>query len=108
MTLKSKLDIEAKASATQSSIGFWKTDQNGDSPRLPRGKARVALKVDSEDAGIAFNDSKGKGQALIGVMQESPALVLVKDADPPYVQEKAVCWIGGYQVGGKSLIWGRG
>lgn len=31
----------------------------------------------------------------------------VKDADHPYVQEKPFEWIRGYQVGGKSLIWGR-
>src|SRR5215470_9657379 len=31
----------------------------------------------------------------------------VKDADHPYVQEKPFDWIRGYQVGGKSLIWGR-
>ena len=31
----------------------------------------------------------------------------VKDADHPYVQEKPFDWIRGYQVGGKSLTWGR-
>jgi choline dehydrogenase-like flavoprotein len=31
----------------------------------------------------------------------------VKDADHPYIQEKPFDWIRGYQVGGKSLIWGR-
>jgi choline dehydrogenase-like flavoprotein len=31
----------------------------------------------------------------------------VKDADHPYVQEKPFDWIRGYQIGGKSLIWGR-
>ncbi|HKN59053.1 MAG TPA: GMC family oxidoreductase, partial [Gemmatimonadaceae bacterium] len=31
----------------------------------------------------------------------------VKDKDHPYVQEKPFDWIRGYQVGGKSLIWGR-
>ncbi len=31
----------------------------------------------------------------------------VKDADHPYVQEKPFEWIRGYQVGGKSLTWGR-
>lgn len=31
----------------------------------------------------------------------------VKDADHPYVQEKPFDWVRGYQVGGKSLIWGR-
>jgi len=31
----------------------------------------------------------------------------VKDDDHPYVQEKPFLWVRGYQVGGKSLIWGR-
>ncbi|MEY2595832.1 MAG: hypothetical protein RI965_1104 [Bacteroidota bacterium] len=31
----------------------------------------------------------------------------IKDKDHPYVQEKSFDWIRGYQVGGKSLIWGR-
>ena len=31
----------------------------------------------------------------------------VNDKDHPYVQEKPFDWIRGYQVGGKSLTWGR-
>src|SRR5215475_2980247 len=31
----------------------------------------------------------------------------VKDEDHPYIQEKPFNWVRGYQVGGKSLIWGR-
>ncbi|MBI2729360.1 MAG: GMC family oxidoreductase [Sphingobacteriales bacterium] len=31
----------------------------------------------------------------------------VKDAEHPYVQEKPFEWVRGYQVGGKSLTWGR-
>ena len=31
----------------------------------------------------------------------------VQDADHPYIQEKPFDWIRGYQVGGKSLTWGR-
>src|SRR5580698_1039650 len=31
----------------------------------------------------------------------------VKDKEHPYVQEKPFDWIRGYQVGGKSLLWGR-
>lgn len=38
---------------------------------------------------------------------DSTAHFFVKDADHPYVQEKPFEWIRGYQVGGKSLIWGR-
>lgn len=38
---------------------------------------------------------------------EDTAHFFVEDADHPYVQEKPFDWIRGYQVGGKSLIWGR-
>src|SRR3954453_14714526 len=31
----------------------------------------------------------------------------IKDKDHPYVQDKPFDWIRGYQVGGKSIIWGR-
>ena len=31
----------------------------------------------------------------------------VKDKDHPYIQEKPFDWVRGYQVGGKSLTWGR-
>lgn len=31
----------------------------------------------------------------------------IKDSDHPYIQEKPFDWIRGYQVGGKSLTWGR-
>lgn len=38
---------------------------------------------------------------------EDCAHFFVQDADHPYVQEKPFDWIRGYQVGGKSLTWGR-
>ncbi len=38
---------------------------------------------------------------------EDTAHFFIKDKDHPYVQEKPFDWIRGYQVGGKSLIWGR-
>jgi choline dehydrogenase-like flavoprotein len=38
---------------------------------------------------------------------ESTHHFFIKDEDHPYVQEKPFDWIRGYQVGGKSLIWGR-
>ena len=31
----------------------------------------------------------------------------IKDADHPYIQTRPFDWIRGYQVGGKSLTWGR-
>jgi len=38
---------------------------------------------------------------------EDTAHFFIKDADHPYVQEKPFDWVRGYQVGGKSLTWGR-
>jgi len=38
---------------------------------------------------------------------EETAHFFIKDKDHPYVQDKPFEWIRGYQVGGKSLIWGR-
>lgn len=38
---------------------------------------------------------------------ESTQHFFIKDKDHPYEQEKPFDWIRGYQVGGKSLIWGR-
>jgi choline dehydrogenase-like flavoprotein len=38
---------------------------------------------------------------------ETTAHFFIKDKDHPYVQEKPFDWIRGYQVGGKSLTWGR-
>ena len=38
---------------------------------------------------------------------EDTAHFFIRDKDHPYVQKKPFDWIRGYQVGGKSLIWGR-
>ena len=38
---------------------------------------------------------------------EDTAHFFVKDTDHPYQQERPFDWIRGYQVGGKSLTWGR-
>jgi choline dehydrogenase-like flavoprotein len=34
-------------------------------------------------------------------------LFFVKDSEHPYIQEKPFTWVRGYQVGGRSLTWGR-
>ncbi|MEP1085076.1 MAG: GMC family oxidoreductase [Algoriphagus sp.] len=39
--------------------------------------------------------------------QEATAHFFVKDKEHPYIQNKPFDWIRGYQVGGKSLTWGR-
>jgi len=38
---------------------------------------------------------------------EDTAHFFIQDDDHPYIQEKPFDWIRGYQVGGKSLTWGR-
>lgn len=38
---------------------------------------------------------------------EDTAHFFIKDKDQPYLQEKPFDWIRGFQVGGKSLTWGR-
>jgi len=38
---------------------------------------------------------------------ESDRIFFVSDADHPYIQQKPFNWVRGYQVGGRSLIWGR-
>lgn len=64
-------------------------------------------------------DFKHRGQIPRNTITENPLIsraagyaedtahFFVKDADHPYVQEKPFDWIRGYQVGGKSLTWGR-
>lgn len=38
---------------------------------------------------------------------ESTEHFFIKDNEHPYIQEKPFDWIRGYQVGGRSLMWGR-
>lgn len=40
-------------------------------------------------------------------VDESTIHFFTQDAEQPYVQKKPFDWIRGYQVGGKSLTWGR-
>ncbi len=60
-----------------------------------------------------------RGQMTKDFLQENPLIskaagfgedtahFFIKDKDHPYIQEKPFDWIRGYQVGGKSLTWGR-
>ncbi|MDN3550434.1 GMC oxidoreductase [Mucilaginibacter aquaedulcis] len=62
---------------------------------------------------------KHRGQMTREFLQENPLITkaagygeddahfFIKDKDHPYIQEKPFDWIRGYQVGGKSLTWGR-
>jgi len=62
---------------------------------------------------------KHRGQMIRKFLEENPLIskaagfgedtahFFIKDKDHPYIQEKPFDWIRGYQVGGKSLTWGR-
>jgi choline dehydrogenase-like flavoprotein len=41
------------------------------------------------------------------VYNEGSRAFFVRDQEHPYIQDKPYNWIRGYQVGGRSLIWGR-
>lgn len=42
-----------------------------------------------------------------GAYDESSKHFFVRDKEHPYIQESPFSWIRGYQVGGRSLTWGR-
>ncbi len=64
-------------------------------------------------------DFKHRGENTLEIKKDNPIIskcyafgedthhFFVKDAEHPYVQEKPFDWIRGYQVGGKSITWGR-
>jgi choline dehydrogenase-like flavoprotein len=41
------------------------------------------------------------------IFTEATAHFLTKDAEQTYIQDRPYDWIRGYQVGGRSLLWGR-
>ncbi len=85
---------------------------------LERGRNVVHLK-DYPTATMAPWEFEHRGAMTEKFMEENPLITkaagfddytdhfFIKDNDHPYVQEKPFEWIRGYQVGGKSLIWGR-
>lgn len=60
-----------------------------------------------------------RGEEPLQVLKDNPVIskcyaygedthhFFVKDKEHPYIQEKPFDWIRGYQVGGKSIMWGR-
>jgi choline dehydrogenase-like flavoprotein len=64
-------------------------------------------------------DFEHRGANTDAIIKENPVIskcyaftedtrhFFVKDKEHPYVQEKPFDWIRGYQVGGKSIMWGR-
>jgi len=85
---------------------------------LERGRNVEHLK-DYPTATKAPWEFKHRGQMSRQFLQENPLIskaagfaedtahFFIKDNDHPYIQEKPFDWIRGYQVGGKSLTWGR-
>jgi choline dehydrogenase-like flavoprotein len=85
---------------------------------LERGRNIEHVK-DYPTANLTRWDLKHRGEITSKTRTENPLIsrasgydeatqhFFVKDADHPYVQEKPFDWIRGYQVGGKSLTWGR-
>src|SRR4051812_13569522 len=85
---------------------------------LDRGR-NVVHNKDYPTATKAPWEFKYRGDVSKQVLKENPLIskaagygddtahFFIKDKDHPYVQEKPFDWIRGYQVGGKSLTWGR-
>ena len=85
---------------------------------LERGRNVEHIK-DYPTANKAPWELKHRGQMTKAFLTENPLIskaagfgedtahFFIKDSDHPYVQEKPFDWIRGYQVGGKSLTWGR-
>jgi choline dehydrogenase-like flavoprotein len=85
---------------------------------LERGR-NVEHNKDYPTATMSPWEFKHRGQMTYEFVKENPLITqaagfaedtahfFIKDKDHPYVQEKPFEWIRGYQVGGKSLIWGR-
>lgn len=85
---------------------------------LERGR-NVVHNKDYPTANMDPWEFKHRGQMTSNFLKENPLIskaagfdedtahFFIKDKDHPYVQEKPFDWIRGYQVGGKSIIWGR-
>ena len=83
---------------------------------LERGRNVEHIK-DYPTANLAPWQLPHRGRLTRKVIEQNPVMSViaaedvqhffVKDADHPYVQEKPFDWIRGYQVGGKSIVWGR-
>ncbi|GAA0558005.1 GMC oxidoreductase [Chitinophaga japonensis] len=85
---------------------------------LERGRNVTHVK-DYPTATKAPWEFKHRGRMTKDFLQENPLIskaagfaedtahFFIRDQDHPYIQEKPFDWIRGYQVGGKSLTWGR-
>lgn len=57
--------------------------------------------------GALTREYKEQNPVASRIAAEDVLHFFVKDGEHPYVQEKPFDWIRGYQVGGKSIMWGR-
>ena len=85
---------------------------------LERGRAVEHIK-DYLTANMAPWELERRGSLPIDITKANPIVsrcyafdgstehFFVKDDEHPYIQEKPFDWIRGYQVGGRSLTWGR-
>ncbi len=85
---------------------------------LERGR-QVSHVTDYPNANLNPWELEHRGQVPLAVRQEYSIAsrnyafredtkhFFAKDSDQPYVQEKPFDWMHGYQVGGRSLTWGR-
>ena len=85
---------------------------------LERGRAVEHIK-DYPTANMAPWELERRGSLPIEITKANPIVsrcyafdgstehFFVKDDEHPYIQEKPFDWIRGYQVGGRSLTWGR-
>lgn len=55
------------------------------------------------------NTNKDRAESPLhsGAFSEANKQFYVNDTEHPYIQEKPFYWLRGYQVGGRSLTWGR-
>ncbi|WP_143305102.1 GMC oxidoreductase [Chitinophaga vietnamensis] len=85
---------------------------------LERGR-NVEHNKDYPTATMAPWEFRHRGRMTKAFLQENPLIskaagfgedtahFFIQDKDHPYIQDKPFDWIRGYQVGGKSLTWGR-
>ncbi|MDZ4708715.1 MAG: GMC family oxidoreductase [Saprospiraceae bacterium] len=85
---------------------------------LERGRDIKHIK-DYPTATMAPWDFKYRGDVAKEYLDQNPLIskaagfaddtkhFFIQDKEHPYIQEKPFDWIRGYQVGGKSIIWGR-
>lgn len=62
---------------------------------------------DLPNRGMLTEEERARNPIQSLVYTEGSKHFFVDDTDHPYIQKKPFAWIRGYQVGGRSLTWGR-